>query len=114
MGSSILGPRILSMAGVCRFFLPIANGGEAIGGNAEREKIPLRAIRSSLSKSDVILRRSTLIAMTFDLDLNIGIFLQQGRILLQNLCVLGTDVIFVEIETNVFEETALKDGSFDP
>ena len=102
MGSSVLGPGFFMMARIQMPLLSIADCGDPIGRDAKTKEIFFCTVRPSLSKSKIILYGSSLVTVSFDLDLHLRVSLQQGRIFLKTLCIPGTDIVFIKIKMNIF------------
>jgi len=62
------------MSGVKGFLLTVTDRGDPVCCDSKRIEIFFSAARPSLSEGEVIFVGSSLIAVTFDLDLHAGIF----------------------------------------
>src|SRR4030042_7073552 len=113
MGPSVLCPSLFCVGRIKRPFLSVTDNGHRIRRYAKRGEIPFRRIGSALAEGEVVLLGSSLVAVSFYLDLHIWIFCQKCGILLQGLGILGTNLIPVKIEIDIFEQTTFKDLSLD-
>ena len=101
------------MGRVRRVLFSVRNGGDTVFGNSDGNEIIFGAIRPSLSEGEVVLHRTSFVTMTFDLDLYGRLLRQQGRAFLQGRYVLGINVIFIQVEINVFKQFRFEDLPFN-
>src|ERR1700747_3120358 len=82
-------------------FLAEADGGEAIGGNTQRDQILLDSAGAAISQSEVVFRGATFITVAVDCGANGGIFAKEIRRLAESVARIGTNVSFVEVKVGV-------------
>src|SRR4030042_4635637 len=103
MGPSILGPRLFVMSWIQKPFLPVADGGDAISRDPQRNEIFLGAVGPPFSEGEVIFVGSPFVAVPLDLDFDPWAFFQHVAIFLQRLDIRGTDVVFVKIKKDILQ-----------
>src|SRR6185369_10223034 len=67
---SVLGPGFLAVARVDRLFLTVADGGEALGRDAEVDQVIAGRLGPALAQRHVVLVGAALVAIPFDPELD--------------------------------------------
>src|ERR1700756_3233953 len=78
MVAAVLGPGRLVMAGIERALLAVADGADAAGVDAEGDQILLGLVGAAGAEREVVLLGAALVAMAFDEQVVLRIFLQPG------------------------------------
>ena len=107
MGSSIFRPCCLVVPGINRSFLSIAYRLEDFGIYAETDKVILRGVGSFLTKHEVILYGTPLIAVTFDFCFLTRICFEPRCIFLQYGCVTRSDIVLIKIKIYILHHYRL-------
>ena len=98
MRAAVPAPRAFLMRRIEREFAAVAHRAQPVGVEAERDQIRARRDGAALAKSQIVLRRSALVAVTFDRDHPRRVFLQHCGIRLQRRAARVADVRAVVIE----------------
>jgi hypothetical protein len=101
MGTPIPGPRRFIMTRVKRALLPITNRGQTCITDASGGEVPSRSIGTTLPKSQIILVRSTLVTVPFDLGSYGTILIQKSSFPIEDPPSISAQVILIEIEKNI-------------
>ncbi len=84
-----------------RLFFAVADGVEAVRGNAEADKILLDGIGTAIAEGEVVFGGAALVAMTLDGDAHGGILLEEGSVFLESRFGIATDFGAVVIEVGI-------------
>src|SRR5580704_15221626 len=101
MAAAVLLPAGLVAVHAERLFLAVADGGDAVGGNAERDEVLLGGIGAAVAESEVVFGGAALVAMAFDGHFDLRVVLQEVRSLGKGLTGIGANVGFVEVKIGV-------------
>src|SRR5438046_1090246 len=101
MGTPIPSPRRFIVAWVKRALLPITNGGQTCGTDAGGGKILFRRIGTTLPKGHIILVRSTLVTMPFNLGSYGTILIQKSSFPIKEPPSISSQIILIEVQINI-------------
>jgi len=96
------------MPGVLRPLLAVGDGLDAVGIDAERDKIILHAIRPPLAQRQVVFARAALVAMALDRDRVLAILLQPRRLLFQRILGIRADLVSLVLLENTVADADLE------
>ena len=82
VGAAVLLPALLVVLGAERPLLAPARGFHSFGGNAERNQKVFCGFGAPLAEAEIVFRRASLIAMSFERNMDL-------RIRAQKLCIFG-------------------------
>ena len=88
MVAAVFRPAVFGMFGAQRQLLAIADSRHTVSRDAQRLQIVLGGLRALGAKSDIVFLRTAFVAMAFDLNVAVRIFLQPVGIVVQNLAIL--------------------------
>lgn len=108
MCTPIPGPRRFIMTWVERALLPITNGRHPSCTNAGPGKVLFRSIGTTLTESQIILVRATLVTVPFDLGPYRGILIQKTRFPIKDRPGISAQVILIKVEINILVLERLK------
>src|SRR5471030_412943 len=98
--ATVAGPGAFVGADDFRPFLAVADGLNAVGGQALRNQVLADGRRAALAQCEVVLTRAALVAMAFDGDLVVRVLLQPSSLLVQGRPAVGSDRRHVGVEVN--------------
>src|SRR5580765_5170459 len=84
-----------------RLFLAVADGVQAVGGDAKMNKVALDGRSAAIAKDQVVFGGAAFVAMALDGGLDLRVFAEEVGGLCQSLACIGADVRLVEVEVGV-------------
>src|SRR5208282_66623 len=87
-----------------RAFLAVADGSDAAGGDAERDQRAFHRVGAAIAEREVVFARAAVVAMAFDRDFHVLIFLEPGCLALKRLLAFRLDVRLVEVEEDAIAD----------
>src|SRR5262245_12783547 len=101
--AAILTPAIFARLGAHWALLAVADDRDPGRANAARDEVVHRRLRTPVGQRHVVLGGPALIGVSLDEQLELGVRSQRLRVRIEDLGVLGSDLVPVEFETNVLE-----------
>src|SRR5262245_59747289 len=101
--AAILGPACLVALGAERALLAVADDREAGGLQTLRDQVIHGGLGPALTKGEVVLDGSSLVAVPFDQHELARVRLEPARVFIEDLRGIGPDVVFVEVEEDVLD-----------
>ena len=101
MAAAVLLPAGLVALHAERLLFAVADGGDAVGGNAEGDEVLLGGVGATIAESEVVFGGAALVAMTLDGYFDLRVVLQEVRSLGKSVTSVGANVGLVEVEISV-------------
>src|SRR5512146_1639867 len=101
MRAAILLPAPFAVIRAERLFFAVADRADAIRRNARLHQCRLRCVRAIVAQRQVVFRRSTLVAVSLNRELDVRVRLQEIRVSLDRRLVARTEIVLVVVEENV-------------
>src|SRR6266849_2979845 len=101
MAAAVLLPAGLAVLHAEGLFFAEANGGDAVGGNAQRNDVLLDGACAAITEAQVVFGGTTLVAMAFDGYFDRVMVLQEVRGLGKRVAGVGTNISLVVVEIGI-------------